>query len=490
MAIVLTQPQPSAPHLHPSPLISSKPLPTPSNCPHDTPSSPQALSLTSIAPPSKSRPPPLPAELHLQIINSIANRIPHTPSRDEPYDPTDLEALCTCSLVCKLWMNIARVGIWAGVRLSGRRKSMAFVKLLKAYACGAEDSRSRMHMPSFGFYVVHLSLRETRGNAWDPKWLNDALPTLAAHLPRVHSLEMERVTWEYLSARSRAACLKAFKHATTLTLRGFAFHTSRDMCNFLAEFDDLKVLTLDGVHCAKMNTPRWFLDCSVDGERVVKSPPRMLKEVGVRGALMGPILEWILASFEYQKEVGRHGHGITSVRLGGVGVGEAGIIGKFLRGVGESLRKVHIGFDTDFIETGDRLVSQIDLAQNTNLEEFHIFGLVVPSPPPIDPFEQDPTPPQRTLTHLTSLLSQIRSPMRVLSLALYPADLRAISTIDFEGLAEVFEKPMWSCLDEVRVVISNKGEYGLGKAAIERLGALNERGVLKINVGFDEREVL
>ncbi|KIK98908.1 hypothetical protein PAXRUDRAFT_133152 [Paxillus rubicundulus Ve08.2h10] len=80
--------------------------------------------------------------------------------------------------------------------------------------------------------------------------------------------------------------------------------------------------------------------------------------------------------------------------------------------------------------------------------------------------------------------------MRILSLALYPADLRAISTIDFEGLTGVFEKPMWSKLDEVRVVISNKGEYGLGRAAIERLNALNERGVLKINVGFDEREVL
>ncbi|KIK98907.1 hypothetical protein PAXRUDRAFT_823333 [Paxillus rubicundulus Ve08.2h10] len=332
MAIVLTQPQPPAPHLHPSPLISSKPLPTSSICPHDTSSSPRILSLTPTTPLPKSRPPPLPAELHLQIIDTIASRIPHT-SRDEPYDPTDLEALCTCSLVCKLWMNIARVGIWAGVRLSSRRKSMAFVKLLQAYA---KDGRSRVDMPSLGFYVVHLSIRETQGNAWDPKWLNDALPTLAAHLPRVHSLEMERVTWEYLSARSREACLKAFKHATTLTLREFAFHTSRDMCNFLAEFGDLKVLTLDAVHCAKMNTPRWFLECSVDGERAVKSPSRMLKEVGVRGASTGPILEWILAGFEYQKEVGKRGPGITSIRLGGVGVEEADIIGKFLGGVGDS----------------------------------------------------------------------------------------------------------------------------------------------------------
>lgn len=132
---------------------------------------------------------------------------------------------------------------------------------------------------------------------------------------------------------------------------------------------------------------------------------------------------------------------------------------------------------------------EIELAQNTNLEECHIFGLVVPSPPPEDPFE-DPTTPRLALEGLTLLLSQIRSQMRVLSLALYPADLRAISSIDFEGLTEVFERCAWSHLDEVRVVISNKGDPRLGTVVRERLGVLNERGVLKVNVGFDEREVL
>lgn len=44
-----------------------------------------------------------------------------------------------------------------------------------------------------------------------------------------------------------------------------------------------------------------------------------------------------------------------------------------------------------------------------------------------------------------------------------PADLSAMSAIDFEGLTKVFEKCMWSYLDEVRVVISNKGENVLGK---------------------------
>ena len=80
--------------------------------------------------------------------------------------------------------------------------------------------------------------------------------------------------------------------------------------------------------------------------------------------------------------------------------------------------------------------------------------------------------------------------MRVLSLALYPADLRAMLAIDFEGLTRVFEKCVWTYVDEVRVVISNKGEFGLGNVVRERLRVLQERGVLKVNVGFDEREVL
>ncbi|KAH0826572.1 hypothetical protein J3R83DRAFT_4928 [Lanmaoa asiatica] len=503
MTIVLTQPPTTRVH---RPSITLCTFDSDTWCAESPRLEMPALTATA----GKSRPlPSLPAELHLDIIDIIARRVPQTPCPDESYDPADLVILCACALVCKLWLNTARIKIWAGVRLSGRKKSMAFVRLLRAYARGPGDGVPTWTIPSPGRYVAHLSIRETRGNAWDPKWLNDALPHLAAHLPRVQSLEMERVTWEYLSSRSRTACLSAFKHAKNLTLRGFAFHTTRDMYGFLGEFTELEMLTLDGVHCAKRSTPTWLFDSAGDGEGAIKPPPGKLKEVGCRDAPMEPVLEWIMAGSNYQRQVGKSGPKIESVRMGGVGVSEANIVGRFLRAVGDSLKKVHIGFKTDFMERGgeyrivigvgvltdhklrtDVLVREMELAENTNLEEFHIFGLVVPSPPLADPFEQESTPPQRALEALTLLLSQIRSRMRVLSLALYPADLRAMSAIDFEGLTKVFEKCVWSYLDEVRVVISNKGEYGLGKAVKERLRVLHERGVLKVNVGFDEREVL
>ena len=315
----------------------------------------------------KSRPlPSLPAELHLEIVDIIARRVPQSPSREGPYDPADLDTLCTCALVCKLWLNTARIGIWAGVRLSGRMKSRAFVRLLCAYARESSDALPTWEIPSFGRYISHLSIRETRGNTWDPKWLDDALPHLGAHLPRVQSLEMERVTWEYLSSRSRAACLEAFKHAKSLTLRGFVFHTTRDMHSFLGEFTELQVLTLDGVHCAKRNMPMRLSNSAIDEEGTVKPPPRGLKEVGFRSVPTEAVLEWIMTGPNYQRGAREPGAGIKIVRMGGVGVLEANIVGRFLRGVGDSLRKVYIGFETDFVERGGECWAGVAIRLVTN----------------------------------------------------------------------------------------------------------------------------
>ncbi|KAI6168344.1 hypothetical protein EDD17DRAFT_1465561 [Pisolithus thermaeus] len=429
--------------------------------------------------------PYLPAELHLQIIETIAARIPSIPNSEQPYDPADFATLCACSLVCKLWLNTARTRMWAGVRLSGRLRSMALIDLLEAYTCGC----GRLSIPSFAPHTMHLSVRETRGNPWDPKWLNDALPYLAAHLTCVRTFLLERVTWEYLSSRSRKTCLEGFRHVKELTLCGCSFRSAADMCEFLAEFDKLEGLTLDGVHCSRLDTLRWHSDTWVDGQKCVRLPSAALKVVGMRGAPMEAILEWIMSGIEHQKENDNDTR-ITTVKLGGVGIAEAQVVGRFLGEVGGSLRELRVGFDQDFVERGDAFIDHIDLGQNGELEELHIFGLVVPSPPPRDPLEEEPQEQPASLTQLTSLLSSIRSSMRALSLAMYPADIRAISTVDFEGLAGVFKKPEWAKVEEVRVVISNKGECGLGTVVKQQLSVLNDRRVLRVSVGFDERQVL
>ena len=262
MTIVLTQPPT---HVH-RPSFSLRTCVSDGGRETPCAESPRLETPASITITGKSRPlPSLPAEIHLEIIDNIARRVPRSPRREEPYDPIDLDTLCACALVCKLWLSTARIGIWQGVRLSSRKRSMTFIRLLRAYA---SNSLAAWTIPSLGRYVTHLSIRETRGNAWDPKWLNDALPHLAVHLPCVQSLEMERVTWEYLSSRSRRACLQAFKYARHLALRGFVFHTTRDMYGFLGEFTDLEVLTLEGVHC---DTPIF------DSAGRIKLPPGRLK---------------------------------------------------------------------------------------------------------------------------------------------------------------------------------------------------------------------
>ncbi|KAG6335710.1 hypothetical protein ID866_3390 [Astraeus odoratus] len=508
MAIVLKPPPPPLSPVHPCRARRPSLHPPQSPLAKVTPSTARATEDGATCCPPDTLP-YLPPELHLKIIEAIAERIPSGPNREQFYDPADLATLCACSLVCKLWLSTARARIWAGVRLSGRLRSMAFIDLLEAYVCTCSSMpalchgkegivklheracpRARLAIPSFASRILHLSVRETRGNPWDPKWLNDALPYLAAHLMCVRILEMERMTWEYLSTHSRSACLQCFRHARELALRGCFFHTTLDLCEFLAEFDKLEVLTLDGVHCLRSNAPRWYLDAWIDGKKCINPPSGALRAVGVRGAPMDTVLEWIMSGIDYRKGLDGNGTRITSVKLGGVGSLEAEVVGRFLKELGGSLSELRVGFDQDFVESGDPFVDNIDLGQNSRLQELHIFGLVVPSPPPPDPTEHEPEEPPISLTQLTSLLSPIRSPMRVLSLAMYPADIRAMSTVDFQGLVGVFTRTEWARVEEVRVVISNKGECGLGRVVKQNLSCLDERGVLRVNVGFDEREVI
>ena len=323
--------------------------------------------------------PYLPPELHLRIIEIIAECIPFSPTREQAYISTDLATLCACSLVCKLWLNTARTRIWAGVQLSGRLRSMALIDLLEAYRftcdsttrCYGEDDgtdKARVHekanslatlsIPSFAGRVMHLSVRETRGNTWDPKWLNDALPYLAAHLEAVHSLEMERVTWEHLSSHSRYTCLASFRRTKELALRGCSFHTTADLCGFLAEFDKLEVLTLDRVHCLTSDAPRWYLDTWIDGKKCINPPSAALRVVGVRGAPMDTVLEWIMSGIEQRKGSGMGEAKITSVKLGGVGIMEAEVVGRFLKEVGEGLSELRVGFDQSFVERGGKFALQ------------------------------------------------------------------------------------------------------------------------------------
>ncbi|KAG2154815.1 hypothetical protein DEU56DRAFT_948272 [Suillus clintonianus] len=430
---------------------------------------------TSPATPS----PRIPPELFLDIISFLA--VPDTPTTTDIYDHSDLAEICNCSLVGRFWLHAAREHLWKYVRLGDGRRGNSFVKLLQHYTSGHGST-----LPGFSPHVKHLFIRESRGGlSWDRKWLNEVLPTLAGSLLNLHSLEVERITWEYLSSKSRDAFMKGFKGVRKLALRVCEFRTTLDMIRFIGEFEDVESLALDGVRCEWDDIPaEAFVSKTYD--RAVPEPPRKLRELAMRGTRTRQALKWMMAAM--RRDRGRVM--VEVLRLGALGVKSAPAVGKFLKMLGASLKELHLGFDAAFIDDGDEIVSHIDLSHNNALREMHVYGLVIPSLPPPDLSDLDPPPPPPQLMPLTALLDRVHAPLRALSLALHPADLHALSSMDFDGLARVLDREPWATLEDVQVVVANEDDGQMGRIVNKRLDRLFERGVLRVDVGFDDREVV
>lgn len=369
------------------------------------------------------------------------------------------------------------------MRLGSGQRGNNFVELLQHYNPGHEST-----LPSFVPHVKHLFIRESRGGlSWDPKWLNAVLPTLADSLVNLHSLEAERITWEYLSSKSRDAFMKGFKGVRKLALRVCEFRTTLDMIRVIGEFEDVEVLALDGVRCkwdAIHADSEVFVSRADD--RAIPKPPRKLRELAMRGECTRHVLKWMMAAME--DDGGRVT--VEVLRLGALGVKSAPAVGKSLKMLGTSLKELHLGFDAAFIDDGDKIVSHIDLGYNNVLREMHVYGLIIPSLPPPDLLGLDPPPPPPQLMSLTTLFDGVRAPLRALSLALYPADIHALSSMDFEGLAHVLDGKPWTTLEDVQVVVATEDDGRMGGIVNQKLDRLFERGVLRVDVGFDDREVI
>ncbi|KAG1864236.1 hypothetical protein DFJ58DRAFT_773170 [Suillus subalutaceus] len=419
--------------------------------------------------------PRIPPELFLDIISFIA--VPDTPTITSIYGQSNLAEICNCSLVSRFWLYAARDHLWRHVRLGSGQRGNDFVELLQHYNSGHEST-----LPSFVPHVKHLFIRESRGGmSWDPKWLNAVLPTLAGALVNLHSLEAERITWEYLSSKSRDAFMKGFKGVRKLALRVCEFRTTLDMIRVIGEFEDVEVLALDGVRCEWDDIP---VDSEVfvsrANDRAIPKPPRKLRELAMRGACTRHVLKWMGAAMK--DDGGRVT--VEVLRLGALGLKSAPAVGKFLKMLGTNLKELHLGFDAAFIDDGDEVVSHIDLGYNNVLREMHVYGLIIPSLPPPDLSSLDPPPPPPQLMPLYY-------PLRwSLSLALYPADTRALSSMDFEGLAHVLDGKPWTTLEDVQVVVATEDDGRMSGIVNQKLDRLFERGVLRVDVGFDDREVI
>jgi hypothetical protein len=264
--------------------------------------------------------------------------------------------------------------------------------------------------------------------------------------------------------------MKGFKGVRKLALRVCEFRTTLDMIRVIGEFEDVEVLALDGVHY----------------DRAIPKPPRKLRELAMRGACTRHVLKWVRAAMK--DDGGRVT--LEVLRLGALGVKSAPMVGKFLKMLGANLKELHLGFDAAFIDDGDEIVSYLDLGYNNVLSEMHVYGLIIPSLPPPDLSDLDSPPPPPQLMPLTTLFNGVRAPLRALSLALYPADLHALSSMDFEGLAHVLDGKPWTTLEDVQVVVATEDDGKMSRIVNQKLDRLFERGVLRVDVGFDDREVI
>lgn len=283
--------------------------------------------------------------------------------------------------------------------------------------------------------------------------------------------------------------MKGFKGVRKLALRVCEFRTTLDMIRVIGEFEDVEALALDGVRCEWDDVPadsEVFVSRACDMLGAIPKPPRKLRELAMRGTRTRHVLKWMRAAMKHD------GRRVTVevLRLGALGVKSAPAVGKFLKMLGASLKELHLGFDAAFIDDGDEIVSHIDLSHNKVLREMHVYGLIIPSLPPPDLSGLHPPPPPPQLMPLTALLDGVRAPLRALSLALHPADLHALSSMDFEGLAHVLDGKPWTTLEDVQVVVATEDDGRMGGIVNQKLDRLFERGVLRVDVGFDDREVI
>lgn len=228
------------------------------------------------------------------------------------------------------------------MRLGGGRRGNSFVKLLHHYTPGQGST-----LPGFAPYVKYLSVRESRGESWDPKWLNAALSTLAGSFPNLCSLAAERITLEFLSTKSQGAFTNGFKGVRKLALGGCEFRTTLDMIRFIGGFEHVESLALDRVRCDWDDIHAEAFGYRAD-DRVIPRPPRKLRELAIRGARTRQVLDWLRMAMKHDE-----GQAIVEVlRLGTLCAKSASAAGKFLKMLGPNLRDLHLEFDTAFIEDG------------------------------------------------------------------------------------------------------------------------------------------
>ncbi|EGO03891.1 hypothetical protein SERLA73DRAFT_84078 [Serpula lacrymans var. lacrymans S7.3] len=360
----------------------------------------------------------------------------------------DVHSLTTCSLVCKEWLPASRHHLFSSISLHPWKKD-SFLRLVES------------PIATFAPYVRRVYMREGRGAyTWEKRWLNEALPRMKA-LTRVETLEVERVTWEFLGTEARQSFLTIFKGIKKLKLQHFEFRSFCDLMQFIDAFPALEDLQFDIVKWEKESI-------ELDSPTQYHRPPN-LRVLSLSCTRKASILNWI--------QSGEREPAVHTLHLWELSEKDVSAIPTFLSSVGSSLQELHIRFDDDFyFADALDLVQQMKISDVTELRAFHVHNLFL-----------DQTTPD--MDWVLELYRHIQSPhIQEVTIGLVYAVSGLVSgpveKIDWDSLADILSQPQFAGLQSVKVILNVKDDLGM-ELIRQHFAKVRDRGILSIGTASD-----
>lgn len=217
-------------------------------------------------------PPPLPFELHLEVLKSLVS---HT------WDPGDrVRTLATCSLVCWDWCRLCQIGLMRAISLRSRRQLTKLV-----------TSLSSATYPS-GAHVIELSLAGEDIHHIAPVYLATKVPSLRRLvIDGGPKLDHQTIPKLYPVPSLLTMHLNHFRAVTELCLSNVAFQSFWDFRRLIVALPTLSNLRLSNIH---LPIPSPFRR---HGGRVpsLYTSPRNLSHLYIRSEIdWNPLWIWVI----------------------------------------------------------------------------------------------------------------------------------------------------------------------------------------------------